>query len=309
MRSDRVLAKKQQTIRPFDAIKYGICANCPAGCGVKAFMNGTTPVDFFGDEEHPLNKGSLCPKGFVLYVAHDHKERVLVPGIREDTCTAWKQASWDEAVATVADKLNELDEGVVLALPASTKAPMDYVAGAEWLASVQSKAIAPAAFVPAALSVNGTIAKMFGLPASELCMGSQRDWAASRVILVVGADMAAETPVTFGPLEDARDRGSQVLYVGASAGMTAMRCNEALLVLPGTEAVIVAAIVNVILRDQQTLQQMRPLLSLFQIVAGPADDDLLLERQIFVNNVPQGQDLGLVLVIHQSQHIDGKRSL
>lgn len=73
MRSDRVLAKKQQTIRPFDAIKYGICANCPAGCGVKAFMNGTTPVDFFGDEEHPLNKGSLCPKGFVLYVAHDHK--------------------------------------------------------------------------------------------------------------------------------------------------------------------------------------------------------------------------------------------
>ena len=248
MRSDRVLAKKQQTIRPFDAIKYGICANCPAGCGVKAFMNGTTPVDFFGDEEHPLNKGSLCPKGFVLYVAHDHKERVLVPGIREDTCTAWKQASWDEAVATVADKLNELDEGVVLALPASTKAPMDYVAGAEWLASVQSKAIAPAAFVPAALSVNGAIAKMFGLPASELCMGSQRDWAASRVILVVGADMAAETPVTFGPLEDARDRGSQVLYVGASAGMTAMRCNEALLVLPGTEAVIVAAIVNVILR-------------------------------------------------------------
>ena len=47
MRSDRVLAKKQQTIRPFDAIKYGICANCPAGCGVKAFMNGTAPVDFF----------------------------------------------------------------------------------------------------------------------------------------------------------------------------------------------------------------------------------------------------------------------
>ena len=54
---------------------------------------------------------------------------------------------------------------------------------------------------------------------------------------------------------------------------------------------------------------MSPLLSLFQIVAGPADDDLLLKRQIFVNDVPQGQNLGLVLVIHQSQHIDGKRSL
>ena len=68
-------------------------------------------------------------------------------------------------------------------------------------------------------------------------------------------------------------------------------------------------LIDVVLGDQQTLQQMRPLLSLFQIVAGPADDDLLLERQVFVNDVPQGQDLGLVLVIHQSQHIDGKRSL
>ena len=68
-------------------------------------------------------------------------------------------------------------------------------------------------------------------------------------------------------------------------------------------------LIDVVLRDQQTLQQMRPLLCLFQIVAGPADDDFLLKRQIFVNDVPQGQDLGLVLVIHQSQHIDGKRSL
>ena len=68
-------------------------------------------------------------------------------------------------------------------------------------------------------------------------------------------------------------------------------------------------LIDVVLGDQQTLQQMRPLLSLFQIVAGPADDDFLLERQVFVNDVPQGQDLGLVLVIHQSQHIDGKRSL
>ena len=68
-------------------------------------------------------------------------------------------------------------------------------------------------------------------------------------------------------------------------------------------------LIDVVLCDQQTLQQMSPLLSLFQIVAGPADDDLLLKRQIFVNDVPQGQNLGLVLVIHQSQHIDGKRSL
>ncbi len=246
MRSDRVLAKKQLPSRAFDTVNYGVCANCPSGCGVKAFMKGTAPVDFFGDEEHPLNKGSLCPKGFVLYTAHDHKDRVLAPSVRENSSAAWKQASWDEAVAAVAAKLGE---GAGVVLPASTKTPMDYVAGAEWLAAALPQAVAPAAFVPAALGVNGALAKMFGLSGAELCMSSQRDWAASRAILVVGADMAAETPATFGPLEDARDRGSQVLYIGASAGMTSMRCNEALLVQPGTEGVAVAAIVNAILRD------------------------------------------------------------
>ena len=50
-------------------------------------------------------------------------------------------------------------------------------------------------------------------------------------------------------------------------------------------------------------------MSLAQVVAGPADDDLLLEGQILINDMPQRQDLGLRLVLDQSQHIDGKGGL
>jgi hypothetical protein len=54
---------------------------------------------------------------------------------------------------------------------------------------------------------------------------------------------------------------------------------------------------------------MRALERFLEVELRAPDDDLLLEGEILVEDVPQGQDLGLVLVIHQSQHIDGKRSL
>ena len=46
-------------------------------------------------------------------------------------------------------------------------------------------------------------------------------------------------------------------------------------------------LVDVVLGDQQALQQVGALLGLFQVEAGPADDDLLLEFQVLVDDVPQ----------------------
>ena len=68
-------------------------------------------------------------------------------------------------------------------------------------------------------------------------------------------------------------------------------------------------LVDVVLCDEQTLQQMSTGLCVLQVIAGAADDDLLLKGQIFVDDVPQGEDLRLGLVIHQRQHIDGEGGL
>ena len=68
-------------------------------------------------------------------------------------------------------------------------------------------------------------------------------------------------------------------------------------------------LVNVVLGDQQSLQQMGPFQRLVQIITGPAEDDLLLEGDVLVQNVAQGENLRLRLVVHQRQHIDGKGGL
>ncbi len=68
-------------------------------------------------------------------------------------------------------------------------------------------------------------------------------------------------------------------------------------------------LVNVVLGDEQTLQQVRPLLCLAQVVLRPPGQNFLLVGQILVNDLPQGQDPGLLLIVHQCQHDNAEAGL
>ena len=56
-------------------------------------------------------------------------------------------------------------------------------------------------------------------------------------------------------------------------------------------------LVDVVLRDKQTLEQVGALLRLLEVVFRAPDDDLLLEGEVFVDDVAQGEDLRLALVL------------
>ena len=66
-----------------------------------------------------------------------------------------------------------------------------------------------------------------------------------------------------------------------------------------------------ILGNQQSLQQVGPLLGLFQVEPGAADDNLLLVLDVLVQDMPQGENLGLELAVdlHQGQHVNGEGGL
>ena len=52
-------------------------------------------------------------------------------------------------------------------------------------------------------------------------------------------------------------------------------------------------LINVVLGDEQALQQMSALLGLLEVIFGAPDDDLLLEGDVLIQDVTQGEDLGL----------------
>ena len=91
-----------------------ICPYCAVSCGVIIHTLGdkaknVTPavVHVEGDPDHPISRGSLCPKGATLKDDITHKGRLLVPKVRRPGSDRWEDISWDEAVAKIARRIKD----------------------------------------------------------------------------------------------------------------------------------------------------------------------------------------------------------
>ena len=81
------------------------CPYCAVGCGVIMYSLGdksknATPaiVHIEGDPDHPVNRGTLCPKGAGLLDFVHSPNRLKYPQIREPGAKEWKRVTWDEAL-------------------------------------------------------------------------------------------------------------------------------------------------------------------------------------------------------------------
>ncbi len=60
-----------------------------------------------GDPDHPVNRGTLCPKGAgVLDMIHS-PNRVKFPEVRAPGSNEWKRISWDEAITRIAKHMKD----------------------------------------------------------------------------------------------------------------------------------------------------------------------------------------------------------
>jgi len=98
------LSVKAEAMPPTTEVKT-TCPYCGCGCGLVLGVRGGRIVRVTGDEEHPVNRGSLCVKGrFGLDFVHS-PDRLTTPLIRRDG--KLEEATWDEALDLVAKKLDE----------------------------------------------------------------------------------------------------------------------------------------------------------------------------------------------------------
>ncbi|HDZ20350.1 hypothetical protein LCGC14_0019520 [marine sediment metagenome] len=81
-----------------------VCTYCGVGCGLYLGVRGDTVVSARGDDDSPVNKGSLCVKGRFGFKFINHPDRLTAPLIRKDGTLT--EATWDEALQLVADKLS-----------------------------------------------------------------------------------------------------------------------------------------------------------------------------------------------------------
>jgi len=85
------------------------CPYCSVSCGLIMHSLGdraknAEPAIFHieGDPDHPVNRGTLCPKGAGLVDFIHSESRLKYPEYRAPGTKEWKRISWDEAFTRVA---------------------------------------------------------------------------------------------------------------------------------------------------------------------------------------------------------------
>ena len=85
------------------------CPYCSVSCGVIIYTLGdkaknVTPqvIHVEGDPDHPINRGTLCPKGASLEQDILNERRLLKPQVRRPGATDWQDISWNDALNEIA---------------------------------------------------------------------------------------------------------------------------------------------------------------------------------------------------------------
>lgn len=90
------------------------CTYCSVGCGILMYALGDgsknaslSVIHVEGDPDHPVNRGTLCPKGAGLLDFIHSPNRLLYPEYRAPGSNEWKRLSWDDALTRIAKLLKE----------------------------------------------------------------------------------------------------------------------------------------------------------------------------------------------------------
>jgi formate dehydrogenase major subunit len=90
------------------------CPYCSVSCGVLMYSLGSgaqnAREEIFhieGDPDHPINRGTLCPKGAALLDFVRSPSRLKFPEYRASGSSEWQRISWDEAFERIARHMKD----------------------------------------------------------------------------------------------------------------------------------------------------------------------------------------------------------
>ena len=88
------------------------CPYCSVACGIIIYAkpgdDGKRRVTHIeGDADHPVNRGTLCPKGAALKDFVNAENRLTQPMIRKPGATAFEPITWEDALDRIARALKD----------------------------------------------------------------------------------------------------------------------------------------------------------------------------------------------------------
>jgi anaerobic selenocysteine-containing dehydrogenase len=229
---------------------YRTCPLCEATCGLEITVDADDQiVRIRGDQDDVFSKGFICPKGSTLKQLHEDPDRLRRPLVKRNGVHV--EVSWDEAWQVVRDGL----ASVIDAHGRSALAVYMGNPGAHNLASMtfnRAVNLALGSFNRFSASTVDQMPKhvaggfMFGtgitIPVPDI---DHTDY-----LLMFGANPHASNgslctaPDFPGRMRAIQERGGKIVVVDPRRTKTADASDEWLPIIPGTDVVFVAALIN-----------------------------------------------------------------
>lgn len=224
------------------------CPYCGVGCGIQAQTSNGQLLAVSGDASHPSNLGRLCIKGSNLPQTLGNKGRVLYPSVDG------QRTSWDQALQTAADRLQQLihqhGPGAVAFYLSGQLLTEDY-----YVANKLMKGFIGSSHVDtnSRLCMASTVAghkRAFGTDAMPGCY---EDLEQADLLILVGSNAAWNHPVLYQRILAAKQARPHVRLVVIDPRRTAS-CELAdlhLALKPGTDALLFNALLVHLAEHQQ----------------------------------------------------------
>jgi len=226
------------------------CPYCALQCGI-CVTSRADGLALAGNSAFPVNRGSLCVKGWSAGDTLVHPERLQTPLIRDaDGCLV--PATWDDALDRVVLRLKEIqarhgrDAVGVFGGGALTNEKV-YLLGK----------LARVALGTSNIDYNGRFCMSSGAAAATMAFGLDRglpfpvdDIPHAKAILLVGANVAETMPPLMQYFEVQHLRGGSLVVVDPRRTPTAAWAGHHLAIRPGTDAALANGLLHVLIRDE-----------------------------------------------------------
>jgi anaerobic selenocysteine-containing dehydrogenase len=87
-------------------VHHRTCHLCEAMCGIRIHLDGGAITRIEGDPKDPLSRGHICPKAVALQDLHTDPDRLRQPVIRDGS--RFRAVDWDEALDFAAEGLDRV---------------------------------------------------------------------------------------------------------------------------------------------------------------------------------------------------------
>ena len=222
------------------------CGYCSVGCGMWIGVKDDRAVTVRGDEEHPVNRGKLCPKGLAEHYTLTAENRARYPLLRKGG--KLQRVEWDVALRTMAARLRAVQEnygphsvGVISTGQLVTEE--FYTLGKLVQLGLGTKNFDGNTTLCMSTAVSG-YKRSFG---SDGPPGCYEDLEKADVLLLIGANIAENHPILCQRLE--ANRNGKVIVVDPRVTKTAMMADLYLPLKPRSDLALLNGLAHILIEN------------------------------------------------------------